>query len=210
MPIGDYPILEVIVRQLGAHGFRSITLAVNHHANLIEAFFGDGSRWGVSIDYSVESKPLSTIAPLKLIPDLPDHFLLMNGDVLTDLNLSSLWEKHLGERRLFTIAAACRTEVTEYGVLHVDASSRLAGFEEKPTTQHLVSMGVYMVSRSTLDGVPHDVKYGFDDLMHHLLAEGIPVHVERHAGYWMDIGRPDDYRQAIDDFDAGRQRFLLE
>src|ERR1700731_5152862 len=101
MPIGDYPILEVIVRQLVHQGFTHITLAVNHQANIIKAFFGDGSRWGVQIDYSLETKPISTIAPLSLISDLPDNFLLMNGDVLTDLDLTGFLQRHVTAGRLF-------------------------------------------------------------------------------------------------------------
>ena len=109
MPIGQYPILEVVVRQLARHGFRRVTMAVNHQADLIRAFFGDGARWGLEIDYSLESVPLSTIGPLKLVKDLPERFLLMNGDVLTDLNFRDLCDAHVSGGRLFTIAAATRT-----------------------------------------------------------------------------------------------------
>src|SRR5581483_4463992 len=104
MPIGEYPVLEVLVRQLARQGFKRITIAVNHLAELIQAFFGNGSRWGVKIDYSMESKPLSTIAPLKLLNDLPEHFLLMNGDVLTDLNFQRFCDCHIQARRLFSIS----------------------------------------------------------------------------------------------------------
>lgn len=148
MPIGDYPILEVIVRQLAQQGFSRITMAVNHQANLIQAFFGDGAQWGIGIDYSRESQPLSTVAPLALIPDLPDHFLLMNGDVLTDLQFDAFLDRHISRDQRFTISAARRTEVTEYGVLHVDPSGQLSGFEEKPEKRYLVSMGVYSVSEA--------------------------------------------------------------
>lgn len=209
MPIGDYPILEVIVRQLAKQGFSRITMAVNHQANLIKAFFGEGSQWGIAIDYSLESEPLSTIAPLMLIEDLPDHFLLMNGDVLTDLNFSAFWENHVGSDRLFTIAAASRKETTEYGVLQVDGNSLLSGFEEKPERNYLVSMGIYMISRRVLADVPKGKKYGFDDLMRDCLARSIPLHVSPYKGYWLDIGRPDDYTRAIEDFESGRHRFLL-
>ena len=209
MPIGDYPILEVIVRQLAKQGFGRITMAVNHQANLIKAFFGAGAQWGVEIDYSVESEPLSTIAPLLLISDLPDHFLLMNGDVLTDLDFSAFWESHVAADRVFTIAAAARSETTEFGVLHMDGDSLLSGFEEKPEKKYLVSMGVYMLSRRVLSAVPHGQKYGFDDLMRDCLAKKVAVHVRPHSGYWLDIGRPDDYLRAIEDFENGRQRFLL-
>src|SRR6266498_4100727 len=150
MPIGDYPILEVIVRQLAQQGFSRITMAVNHQANLIQAFFGDGAQWGIGIDYSRESQPLSTVAPLALIPDLPDHFLLMNGDVLTDLRFDAFLDRHACREDRFTISAARRTEITEYGVLHTDASGVLNGFEEKLEKRYLVSMGVYGVSKSLL------------------------------------------------------------
>lgn len=209
MPVGEYPVLEVIVRQLALKGFGHITIAVNHQANLIKAFFGDGANWGVHIDYSMESEPLSTIAPLTLIPDLPEHFLLMNGDVLTDLDFRAFWQSHVSSNRLFTIAAACRRETTEYGVLHVDADRKLVDFEEKPEKRYLVSMGVYMVSRQAIDGIAKGKKYGFDNLMRDLIARGAPVEVLTHSGYWLDIGRPDDYRQAVEDFENGRQALLL-
>lgn len=208
MPIGDYPILEVIVRQLAKQGFERLTLAVSHQAHLIQAFFQDGGRWGLKIDYSLEEESLSTIGPLALIPDLPDDFLLMNGDVLTDLCMSDLLERHVDRQSLFTIASSTREQMTDYGVLHVDESSRLIGFEEKPKSQYLVSMGVYAVSRRVLEFVPVGRPYGFDNLMLDLLRAGKCVDVIRHPGYWLDIGRPDDYMKAIDDF-PDRQEELL-
>ena len=208
MPVGEYPILEVVLRQLARHGFRRVTMAVNHQAELIEAFFGNGSRWGLEIDYSLESMALSTIGPLKLIHDLPEHFLLMNGDVLTDLNFHELCAGHVAEGRLFTIAATSRTHVVDYGVLEVDGKSRLCRFSEKPAHRYLVSMGVYVVNRSLLERVPSNVKYGFDDLMRDMLARGEPVSVEPYDGYWLDIGRPDDYERAIDEFERHRERLL--
>lgn len=208
MPIGEYPILEVVVRQLAQQGFGHITLAVNHQANLIQAFFQDGLRWNVSIDYSIESIPLSTIAPLALIPDLPDHFLLMNGDVLTDLDVRGLYERHVAENRLFTLAAARRTQMTDYGVLHTNGESHLTGFEEKPVSRYLVSMGLYVLSKEILKFIPPGRKYGFDELMLDLLSKGEKVNVHTHEGYWLDIGRPDDYMKAIEDFEAGRDVFL--
>ena len=208
MPLGDYPILEVIVRQLAASGFDRITMAVNHQANLIKAFFGDGEAWGVRIDYSVESKPLSTIAPLCLIPDLPERFLLMNGDVLTDLSFRGLVDDHARSGALFTIAAAQRTHRIDYGVLTADADWRLVGFDEKPSMQYLVSMGVYVVEKQVLGIVPSDAPFGFDDLMHALIAKGVRINVRPHQGYWLDLGRPDDYAQAIEEFDRRKAEFL--
>lgn len=207
MPIGEYPILEVILRQLTVQGFDHVTLAVNYQAEIVRAFCGDGSRWGIKIDYSLETVPLSTIAPLRLINDLPNNFLLMNGDVLTDLSMSKLYEEHVSQKRQFTIAASERTNVVDYGVLHA-AENHLVGFEEKPRFQYLVSMGVYMMSRSLLDQVPAGQKYGFDNLMLDMLARKEPVYIERHAGYWLDIGRVDDYMRAVDEFEDHRKQLL--
>jgi NDP-mannose synthase len=207
MPVGEYPILEVILRQLAAQGFSRVTLAVNYQAEIVRAFCGDGSRWGIAIDYSLETMPLSTIAPLCLIGDLPENFLLMNGDVLTDLSMRKLYEDHISQGRQFTIAASERTNVVDYGVLHA-REDRLVGFEEKPKFPYLVSMGVYIVNRSVLDRVPPGQKYGFDDLMLDMLAKNEPVHIERHAGYWLDIGRVDDYMRAVDEFDVWRKQLL--
>ena len=208
MPIGDYPILEVIVRQLVHQGFTHITLAVNHQAEILRAFFGDGKKWGVRIDYSLETKPMSTVAPLSLISDLPENFLLMNGDLLTDFDLSSFLERHVDCGRLFTIAAARRLQLIDYGVLNIDSSHRLTGFSEKPQMEYLVSMGVYAVNRRILQFVPPDSKYGFDDLMKDLLSKDELVTVEPYEGYWLDIGRPDDYVRAVEEFEQRRQRFL--
>jgi NDP-sugar pyrophosphorylase family protein len=201
MPIGEYPILEVIVRQLAGCGFDHITMAVNHQANLIKAFFGDGTAWGVTIDYSVESRSLSTIGPLRLIPDLPSTFLLLNGDVLTDLAFDEILANHTRSGALFTIAAVHRTQTIDYGVLETDGAHRLTGFREKPAVDYTVSMGVYGVTRTILSLVPPDEPYGFDHLMRDLLARGDHVGVHTHAGYWADIGRPDDYVSAIDEFE---------
>lgn len=207
MPIGQYPILEVIVRQLAHYGFRRITMAVNHQADIIKAFFGDGRRWNVSIEYSVESGALSTIGPLRLIQDLPEDFLLMNGDVLSDLHLRDFFEAHVAKHALFSIAASGRRQIIDYGVLEVNSENMLTGFAEKPAVEHLVSMGIYTVNRSLIQSLPEG-KYGFDDLMIDLLSRRKPVRVVPHAGYWLDIGRPDDYMKAIEEFEL-RQGELI-
>jgi len=208
VPVGDYPILEIIVRQLASRGFDHITLAVNHHANIIKAFFGNGEPWNVRIDYSMESQPLSTIAPLCLVEDLPETFLLMNGDVLTDLDFTELVRGHIAAHGRFTVAATTREQRIDYGVLHADAAGTLTRFHEKPSMSYLVSMGVYVMNRSVLAAVPRGVPYGFDDLMRDLLAAGDPIRVVQHAGYWLDIGRPDDYAQAVEEFEH-RKRTLM-
>ena len=208
MPVGDHPILEVIIRQLASCQFKRITMAVNHQADLIKAFFGSGSKWNINIDYSLETLPLSTVGPLKLIKDLPENFLLMNGDVLTDLNLKRLYEEHIEAGRLFTIAASRRTHIVDYGVLETVNGGSLVSFREKPQFDYTVSMGIYIVNRAILDMVPEGVKYGFDNLMLELLARKQLVQVHPYEGDWLDIGRPDDYAQAIEEFDQRKALFL--
>src|SRR5262249_5701736 len=154
MPIGYTPILEIIVRQLVDHGFDHITLAVNHQSELLKAFFGEGSRWKVRIDYSLEDEPLGTMGPLRLVPELPDNFLVMNGDVLADLACRAFAEAHVNECRLFTISASSRVQKIDYGVLRITPDQQLCGFEEKPEIPYLVSMGIYCVNRAILDWIP--------------------------------------------------------
>ena len=209
MPIGEYPILEVIVRQLVHYGFTHITMAVNHQAKIIQAFFGNGEQWGITIDYSLETKPLSTMGPLRLINDLPENFLVMNGDILTDLDFQKFFKSHIDKNNNFTIAAFQRVLKSEYGVLRINDQGKLCGFEEKPEYNFDVSMGIYAVNRNVMRHIPEDTPYGFDHLMLDLLAEGNPASAIRHDGYWLDIGRPDDYMQAIDEFDSLRGRFLM-
>jgi NDP-sugar pyrophosphorylase family protein len=207
MPIGEFPILEVIIKQLVTAGFEHITLAVNHQAEIIKAFFMDGSKWGIRIDYSLEDKPLGTMGPLKLIKDLPEHFLVMNGDILTDINYSEFYDDHVRQNNIFTISSYVREQLVDYGVLET-ADGILLGLREKPRMHYEVSMGVYMVSRHALDYVPDETAYGFDHLMHDLVKAKQVVSVRKFSGYWLDIGRPDDYAQAIDEFESMRTRFI--
>ena len=208
MPIGDYPILEVVIRQLAAAGFTRITLAINHQAELIKAFFGDGSKWNIEIIYSLEDKPLSTMGPLKLIDQLPENFLVMNSDVLTDLDYGTFYKEHVASGACFTISSKTRVQKSEYGVLEVNETNQLTGFKEKPSVEYLVSMGIYMMSQKALAFVPENKAYGFDHLMGDLIPAGEQVQVKPFDGYWLDIGRPDDYEEATDLFEENKSLFL--
>lgn len=209
MPIGDFPILEVIIRQLARDGFDRITLAVNHQAELIKAFCGDGAKWGTQIDFSLEAKPLSTMGPLRLIDDLPADFLVANGDILTDLDFAEFYNYHVERKNLFTVSSCLRKQTIDYGVLEC-ADGKLHGFQEKPTHYYEVSMGVYAVNRRVLDFIPPGRSYGFDDLMQDLMAANLRASVRKYDGYWLDIGRPDDYAQAIREFEQMKARFVCE
>ena len=204
VPVGDTPILEIIIRQLVAQEFDRVTLAVNHQADILRAYFGDGGKLGVNIDYSFERVPLSTMGPLKLIRDLPDDFLVMNGDILTDLNYAEFMRSHISQKCSFTVSAASRNQQIDYGVLQVSEDGLLSGFEEKPVLPYLVSMGVYCLNKSILDWIPDGKPFGFDQLVVDLITKRQSIHVIKHAGYWLDIGRPDDYQKAVDDWPSVR------
>ena len=200
VPIGDRPILEIILCQLKKHGFDHITITVNHMADIIQAFFGDGSKWGIKIDYSLEGKALSTMGPLTLINDLPDDFLVMNGDVLTDLNFEKFYKDHIKSGSNFTIGSYKRIDKVEYGVLYSNEKSQLIGFEEKPSKDYLVSMGVYMMNKKNIDYIPKDTFFGFDHLMKVLIEKKLLPLIHEFHGYWLDIGRPSDYEKALEEY----------
>ena len=208
MPIGEYPILEVVIRQLSFYGFSHITMAVNHQAEIIRSYFNSGEKWGVHIDYSLERIPLGTMGPLKLIEDLPENFLVMNGDILTDLNFGKFYESHVNQKRLFTISACQRSQRSEYGVLETDREETVVGFQEKPVVTYEVSMGIYMLARQVLQWIPQGDSYGFDQLVLDFIKNKEPVQVKRHTGCWLDIGRPDDYMQAIDLYEKHSTLFM--
>lgn len=201
VPIGDKAILELIIIQLAKCGFERIILTVNHQAEMIREYFGDGSKWGIRVEYSLEDKPLGTMGPLKLLKDLPDNFLIMNGDVLSDIDFSAFLDKHIKSGRMFTISSYKRVNKIDYGVLHTD-NGRLIGFEEKPELNYSVSMGIYAASKEVLDCIPDNQFYGLDSLLIENLQEKNIGTIE-HDGYWMDIGRPEDYLQACDDVEKG-------
>jgi len=205
MPIGEWPILEIIIKQLVQHGFKHITLAVNHQADILRAYFGDGAKWRVKIDYSLETQALGTVGPLRLIGDLPEDFLVMNGDILTDLDFGAFLRRHREASHSFTLSASAREQKIDYGVLQVDENSWLCGFEEKPSIPYLVSMGIYCLNSEVLKGIPVDQPFGFDQLILSRLSTKQSIVVEPHRGYWLDIGRPDDYERAVDDWPRLRQ-----
>jgi NDP-sugar pyrophosphorylase family protein len=198
MPVGERPILEVVIGQLRVAGIKKITMAVNHMADLIMAFFGNGERFGVKITYSIEDKPLGTVGPIKLIKDLPESFIVMNGDILTDIDYADLYAKHLDSGADLTIATYQRDNKIDFGVLEIE-SGRLTGFHEKPVYLFNVSMGIYVFNRVLLSRVPTNQHFGIDNLVLAMLADKHPINTYLFRGYWLDIGRPDDFDQANKD-----------
>jgi len=201
MPIGDrYSILEIVLTQLGDQGFTDVTLAIGHLGHLIRSFVGDGSRWGLNVRYLDEERPLGTMGPvLRLIDELPQDVLVMNGDVLTDMDYAALLHAHRAGDRPLTIATYRRSVHIDFGVLEVE-SGQVVAFREKPTQHHRVSMGVYGVSTAALRRYDPGRHFGFDDLVLDLLANGLAPGSFGFDGFWLDIGRPDDYDRANEEF----------
>ena len=208
MPLGETPILEIVLRQLARHGFRDVTLAVGYLAELIEAYFGDGSRLGLSLRYSREHEPMGTAGPLALIDGLDEPFLVMNGDVLTTLDYGAFLDEHIASGALATIATFGRTQTVDFGVIETDAEGMVRGYVEKPSSDYLVSMGVNALSPAALDGITRGERLDVPELMVRLIAAGKPVRSSRFDGYWLDIGRHDDFARAQDEFGAHAEEFL--
>lgn len=208
MPIGDMPILEVVLRQLKAAGVDHVTMAVGYLAELLQAFFGDGKRLGLNIDYSMESKPLGTVGPLTLIPGLNDTLLMMNGDVLTTLDYRDLIKRHRESGAIATIATYVRQVKIDFGVIEADGAGILTGYVEKPTLDYRVSMGIYVFEPEALQFLKPGEYRDFPDLVKTLIAAGKKVISYPFSGYWLDMGRPDDYARAVEEFEARRGEFL--
>jgi NDP-mannose synthase len=208
MPIGDMPILEVLLRQIRRAGVDEVILSVGHMASLLRAFFQEGRHLGMNICYSYEDQPLGTAGPLTLIDGLDQTFLVMNGDVLTDLDFTDLLDFHRKSGALVTIAMHCRQVNIDLGVLQLGDGHAITGYIEKPTYDFHVSMGVYVFEPGVLAYIPRERHFDFPSLILALLENGQKVTGYPFAGYWQDLGRPDDYEQAIQDFESMRGQFL--
>jgi NDP-sugar pyrophosphorylase family protein len=206
LPVGDDAILDVVVRQLRGHGFTNLVFAVGYLAHLIRAVFADGSQHGVDIRYHEETQPLGTAGPLADIDDLDETFLMMNGDVLTSLDYSQLFEAHKASGNMITIATHRRVVRTEYGVLHLDgkqhSTQRVIGYEEKPEIPYIVSMGIYVVESAVLEYIERDEPLQLPDLVLKLIDDGQEVGSYLYEGFWLDIGRHEDYERAIAEYES--------
>lgn len=210
MPIGDMPILEIILRQMKAAGISEVTLTVGHLCNLMQAFFQNGERIGLNIKYSIEDYPLGTAGPLAMIEPMTETFMVTNGDVLTTLDMADLIRFHKEKNATATIATHHRKVKIDYGVMQWDNDHRISGYSEKPSIDYWVSMGIYLFEPKVLDFIPRGQYLDFPDLVKSMLAAGETVSGYQFDGYWQDLGRPDDYESATKDFDSMRDQFLPE
>lgn len=210
MPVGDRPVLDIVLRQLRSQGFEHVTIATGYLAELLEAFCGDGAKYGLRIDYFREREPLGTVGALASIGSLDDDFLVMNGDVLTDMDFAALLRRHRSSDAALTLATKERQVSISLGVLHfaADDATRLSGYTEKPDFDFEVSMGVYCFAPRVLAHIEPEVRLDFPDLVLRLLAAEETVRGWRSDDYWLDIGRHDDYERALAEFESVRERLV--
>ena len=210
MPIGDMPILEVLLRQMKIAGIEQVVLTVGHLSELLRTFFQDGRQWGVNIQYSYEQSPLGTAGPISLIDGLDETFLVTNGDVLTTLRFADLVRFHREQGGIATIAVHQRKVKIDLGVIQWNGKPEINGYIEKPTYDYCVSMGVYVFEPRVLEYIPHGEYLDFPDLVKKMIAAGEKIVGYEFGDYWQDLGRPDDYEQAALDFEQMRHEFLPE
>jgi NDP-mannose synthase len=209
VPIGEMPILEILIRQLKGQGFDWITLSVGYLSTLIEAYCGDGSRWDIQLDYVREAEPLGTAGFLGIVDDLgEDRLLVVNGDTLTDLDMGQVYREH-DPIDGATICSNRRSSTVEFGVLDSDDSGRLLSYTEKPSMHFEVSMGVNVLSAWAIKAfVEQSVALDMPDLLRRIQeADGI-VRVRHTDAYWLDMGRMSDLETAVEVFSADPGRFL--
>jgi NDP-sugar pyrophosphorylase family protein len=198
MPVGSRPVLELLLKWLRRNDAQEIYITTGYLSHIIKSFCGDGRQWDMHIKYTEENEPLGTIGPLSMLRnELDSTFLVLNGDVLTDLSLNAFSNYHRTQGGLVTVATSTRKLKTDFGVIE-QARGRITHFKEKPILSQLVSMGIYCMEPEALEYIPHGVPFGFDDLILCLLGRGKPAYTFTHDGMWLDIGRVEDFQNAQD------------
>lgn len=199
LPLGDRPILEFIIERLKLHGVDKVFISTGYKSKYIEAFFGDGRDFGVEIEYVHEDKPLGTCGPLSLIRnqiDRDEYLILMNGDIYTELDFSSLISSAKENRYELTVGYLKRTESSKFGVLQLDAG-RIRGVVEKPSATVPVSSGIYVIKGTVLEHIPDNAFFTVPQLMAILIERGIPVGAYEITDYWMGIEYVEDLNSVL-------------
>lgn len=199
LPVWDVPVVEVMIRSLSRQGIRDVTLAVNHLADLIVSYFGNGERFGAHVDHLREAQIMGTAGSLSLIPAWQGDILVTNGDIITDIDISAMYAKHRRTGAAITVASITREVRSNSGVLRVDGTDRLLSIEEKPVRHERISIGIYILNQTVLDHLVPASALEMPDLINRVMGIGQVVHVYHHSGIWLDIGNPDDYALAQSD-----------
>ena len=208
VPLGNKPVLEILLRRLASSGFKDVTICTGYLAELIRAVCGDGSKFGLRIDYVGEEQPLGTAGPLASIPNLTDPFVVMNGDLLTTLDFRSMLSFHEHERADFTVGVFPREVKIDFGVIQFDAQGEFDGYREKPRYHFDVSMGVNVIGRAAMNHVVKGEYLDMPELVLKVHGSGGRVKCYREECRWLDIGRMDDYALAQEEFAQNEEAFL--
>jgi len=210
MPVGDMPILEVIIKQLKFFGTDRVIIAVGHLHHMIESFFKNGEEYGIDIQYSLENDPLGTAGPIGLImEDLDENFLVINGDLLTNINFRNVFDSHINNDADATLATFERTLEIDFGLVETNDNSELIDYKEKPLSKYKVSMGINVFKKSSIIPILDNKQHiDIPDVMMNLVKQGKKVHCYSEECTWLDIGRIDDYNEAVNIFEDNKNIYL--
>ena len=210
VPLGDMPVLEILIQRLLRHGISDITLTLGHLAELIKAYLDNRKELvqRINFTYVREEQPSGTAGSLAGVKGLDKTFLGMNGDLLTNLNLHSLVQFHREQQAILTIASHARDVRIDLGVLEFNGDYQLKRYLEKPTSTHYVSMGIYVYEPEVLNYIEPGKYLDFPDLVVRLIESGKRVCACPCDCAWLDIGRPDDYARAQEMFEEKREEFV--
>lgn len=210
VPLGDKPILDTIIRQLKHFGFTRITLAVGHMAEMIQTYLRNGERYGIDIDYAFEDEPLGTVGPLAQISNLGQSFLVMNGDVITNLDYRDIIEFHKQQNSVATIGTYLKDFKVDLGIIQNSNGNSIESYIEKPVYTYKVSMGIYVFNADVLRYIEPHKYLDFPDLVRRLLVDGQIVASYPFNGYWLDIGNYTDYEKALEEYESIKGKLHLD
>lgn len=208
LPLGDVPILEIVISQLAHSGFKRIVLTLGHMASYFPSILGNGDKWGISLEYCVEDQPLGTAGALGMVNNLEENVLVINGDILTNLDFAKVMRIHVARGAWATIAVTTRFVEVDFGVTTIGENGMLKDYLEKPKISYEVSTGINFLSRRSLCYIPKNKRFDMPDLLMSIQRSGNPVLCHRFNDYWKDVGRFEDYQEASADFVKDPNRFL--
>ena len=195
LPIGEKAVLEIQIEHLEKYGFDEIFLATNYKSEYIESFLGDGTKYGVTLTVSKEDKPLGTAGPLSLLKDrMTEPFLLMNGDILSLMDLGMFYRFAVEKDALLTVAIKEIITPFQFGNIYYEGDY-VTGIDEKPDIRTKILAGIYIMKPDILELIPYNEYYGMDTLMMRMLEEKIPIVKYETHEYWLDIGNIDNYEE---------------
>ena len=197
LPIGKKPILEIIIEHLKSANVKEVILTLEYKADLIRSYFGDGRHLGIKIRYFQESKASGTAGPIKLVESMLNDqpFLTMNGDLLTNIDLTDMYQSHLESSAELTMATSDYTISSPYGIVDLTEDGQIRTMREKPDLHYLINAGIYIVSPSVLSLLPEAEYYDMPDLIQTLIEANRKVETYHITGEWHDLGTIDKYRK---------------